>query len=52
MEVYFGWIEVGGHFSWVGKGGWSGGIFWVSGSSLVLVKPTVYCLFSSLLFQF
>ena len=37
MEVYFGWREVGEHFSWVGEGGWNGGIFWVSGWSLALV---------------
>ena len=29
LEVYFGWMGVGGHFLWVV--GLGGGIFWVGG---------------------
>ena len=32
VEVYFGWLGVGGHFFWVGGGGWRyilGGWGWV-----------------------
>ena len=48
MEVCFGWMGVGGHFLWVGGGGWA---FFIDGWgewryvlsgwgwSLVLVKP-------------
>ena len=33
MEVYFGWVGVGGHFLWVG-----GGIFWLGGGGWERVK--------------
>ena len=33
MEVYFGWVGLGGHFLWVG-----GGIFWLGGSGWERVK--------------
>ena len=44
MEVYFGWVLVGGQLLWVGGGGWKyilgrwvkvgvgGGLFWVVGA--------------------
>ena len=42
MELYFGWLGVGGHFLWVGRVGWCwvgvGGDKW--GWSLVLVNPS------------
>ena len=43
MEVFFGWLAVGGYFSWAGRSGWvrvgmGEHYLWVGGvESLVLV---------------